>query len=136
MTDHQIVSRTEWIEARRALLAQEKEFTRQRDQLSEARRQLPWERVEKNYVFDTPSGKKALAELFDGRSQLVVYHFMFGPDWEAPCKSCSFWADNIERNVVHLNARDVSVVAISRAPLEKLETFKRRMGWTFKWVLG
>ena len=134
MTDHQIVSRTEWIEARRALLAQEKEFTRQRDQLSEARRQLPWERVEKNYVFDTPSGKKALAELFDGRSQLVVYHFMFGPDDEAGCKSCSFWADNFNPNVIHLGARDVSFVAISRAPFDRLGAYKERMGWGFKWV--
>jgi predicted dithiol-disulfide oxidoreductase (DUF899 family) len=114
--------------------AQEKEFTRQRDQLSQALRQLPWECVEKNYVFDTPSGRKTLAELFDGRSQLVVYHFMFGPDWETPCKSCSFWADNIERNVVHLNARDVSVAAISRASLARLEAVKQRMGWTFTWA--
>jgi predicted dithiol-disulfide oxidoreductase (DUF899 family) len=134
MSDHQIVSRTEWIEARRRLLAQEKEFTRQRDQLSQARRQLPWERVEKNYVFDTPSGKRTLADLFEGRSQLVVFHYMFGPDWQEPCKSCSFWADSIELNVVHLSARDVSVAAISRAPLAKLEAFKRRMGWTFTWV--
>jgi predicted dithiol-disulfide oxidoreductase (DUF899 family) len=134
MTDHQIVSRTEWIEARRRLLAKEKEFTRQRDQLSQARRELPWVRVDKPYVFDTTSGKRTLAELFAGRSQLVVYHFMFGPDWEAPCKSCSFWADNFERNVVHLNARDVSVAAVSRAPLAKLEAFKERMGWTFAWV--
>ena len=134
MTDHQIVSRTEWIEARRRLLAEEKEFTRQRDQLSQARRQLPWVRVDKPYVFDTTSGKRTLSELFAGRSQLVVYHFMFGPDWEAPCKSCSFWADNFERNVVHLNARDVSMIAVSRTPLAKLAAFRQRMGWTFAWA--
>jgi predicted dithiol-disulfide oxidoreductase (DUF899 family) len=134
MTDHQVVSRTEWIEARRRLLAQEKEFTRQRDRLSQARRELPWVRVDKHYAFDTTGGRESLPELFEGRSQLVVYHFMFGPNWEEPCKSCSFWADSIERNVVHLNARDVTLVAISRAPLARLEAFKRRMGWTFKWA--
>lgn len=134
MTDHRIVSRTEWIEARRALLAEEKELTRLRDRLSQARRDLPWVRVEKPYVFDTARGKQTLPGMFDGRSQLVVYHFMFGPDWEAPCKSCSFWADSLERNVVHLNARDVTVAAVSRAPLARLDAFKRRMGWTFTWV--
>lgn len=134
MTDHQIVSRTEWVEARRRLLAQEKEFTRQRDELSKARRALPWVRVDKPYVFDTTRGKETLPELFAGRGQLVIYHFMFGPDWEAPCKSCSFWADSIERNVVHLNARDVSVAIVSRAPLAKIDAFRKRMGWTFTWV--
>jgi predicted dithiol-disulfide oxidoreductase (DUF899 family) len=133
MTDHKIVSRAEWIEARRRLLAQEKAFTRQRDELSEARRALPWVRVDKQYGFDTPSGRETLAQLFEGRSQLIVYHFMFGPDG-VPCKSCSFWADSLERNVVHLNARDVSVVVVSRGPLDKLQAFKERMGWTFKWV--
>src|SRR3954466_10963346 len=110
MTDHKIVSRDEWTAARRQLLAQEKEFTRQRDLLSQSRRDLPWVQVEKAYVFDATNGKQSLPDLFDGRSQLVVFHFMFGPDWEAPCKSCSFWADNFERSIVHLNARDVSLV--------------------------
>lgn len=129
-----IVSRDEWLSARKQLLAKEKEFTRLRDKLSEERRALPWERVEKPYVFDGPHGKQTLAQLFDGRSQLVVYHFMFDPSWENPCKSCSFWADNFERNVVHIAQRDVTLIAVSRAPLAKLEAFKQRMGWTFSWV--
>ncbi|HYM30487.1 MAG TPA: DUF899 domain-containing protein [Candidatus Cybelea sp.] len=134
MADHKVVSPDHWVEARKQLLAKEKEFTKLRDQLSEARRNLPWERVDKHYVFDGPKGKETLADLFDGRSQLVVYHFMFGPDWEVGCKSCSFWADNFERNVVHLKARDVTTIAISRAPIEKLTAFQKRLGWTFKWV--
>ena len=134
MESHKTVSRDEWIEARRRLLAKEKEFTRLRDRLSQERRDLPWVRVDKEYVFEGPSGKETLAGLFAGRSQLIVYHFMFDPSWETPCKSCSFWADNFERNVVHLSQRDVTMVAISRAPLRKLEAFKSRMGWTFKWV--
>ena len=134
MTEHQVVTRDQWIEARKHLLAREKEFTRLRDQLSQARRDLPWVRVDKQYVFDSPAGKETLGDLFDGRSQLVVYHFMFAPEWEAGCKSCSFWADNFERNVVHLKARDVTMVAISRAPLAKLDAFAKRLGWTFKWV--
>jgi predicted dithiol-disulfide oxidoreductase (DUF899 family) len=131
--DPKIVSNKDWIAARTALLAKEKEFTRLRDELSQARRDLPWERVEKNYVFDGPDGKATLSQIFDGRSQLIVYHFMFAPDWETGCKSCSWWADNFERNVIHLNHRDVTMVAISRAPLAKLDAFKKRMGWTFKW---
>ena len=134
MENHRIVSHDEWIEARKQLLAKEKEFTRLRDQLSAQRRDLPWERVDKTYVFDGPAGKETLPQLFAGRSQLVVYHFMFAPEQETPCKSCSFWADNFERNVVHLAHRDVTMMAASRAPLAKLEAFKRRMGWTFKWV--
>ncbi|HEX3499723.1 MAG TPA: DUF899 domain-containing protein [Stellaceae bacterium] len=134
MTDHQVVTSEEWLAARRQLLAKEKEFTRLRDQLSRARRDLPWEKVAKNYVFDGPAGPETLAQLFDGRSQLVVYHFMFGPDWDSGCKSCSFWADNFERNVVHLAARDVTLVAVSRAPFTKLDAFRKRLGWTFKWV--
>jgi predicted dithiol-disulfide oxidoreductase (DUF899 family) len=134
MGNHKIVSREEWIEARKRLLSKEKEFTRLRDQLSEQRRDLPWVRVDKAYVFDGPDGKETLPQLFDGRSQLVVYHFMFAPEWETPCKSCSFWADNFERNVVHLAQRDVTLIAVSRAPLGKLDAFKQRMGWTFKWV--
>ena len=134
MTDHQIVTHEQWVEARKQLLAREKELTRLRDQLSQARRELPWERVTKDYAFDGPDGRKTLGDLFAGRSQLVVYHFMFGPDWEAGCKSCSFWADNFERNVVHLAARDVTMIAVSRAPLAKLDAFRQRLGWTFKWV--
>jgi predicted dithiol-disulfide oxidoreductase (DUF899 family) len=132
--EHKIVSQEEWNEARRRLLAKEKEFTRQRDALSQERRELPWVRVDKTYVFDGPKGKETLAQLFDGCSQLIVQHVMFDPAWEAACKSCSFWADNFEHLIVHLRQRDVMLVAVSRAPLAKLEAFKRRMGWTFKWV--
>jgi predicted dithiol-disulfide oxidoreductase (DUF899 family) len=131
---HKIVSADEWLKARLELLAMEKEFTRLRDQLSQQRRELPWERVEKEYVFEGVKGKETLAQLFDNRSQLIVYHFMFAPDWNVGCKHCSWWADNFDRNIVHLNHRDVSMVAISRAPLHKLETFKKRMGWSFKWL--
>ncbi len=134
MSDHQIVSQDEWIAARKALLAQEKEFTRARDALSQARRELPWVRIEKDYAFHTAEGDKSLEGLFDGRSQLVVYHFMFAPDWEAPCKSCSFWADNFNGLDAHLAARDVSFSAISRAPLEKLQAAALRLGWGFRWV--
>lgn len=132
--NHRIVPHKDWMAARKRFLAKEKEFTRLRDELSQARRELPWERVEKDYVFDGPDGKETLAQLFAGRSQLIVYHFMYGPKAENPCKSCSFWADNFERNVVHLAHRDVAMIAVSRAPLAKLEAFKKRMGWTFKWV--
>src|SRR5689334_4619679 len=134
MSEHEVVSREQWVEARKALLAKEKEFTRLRDELSRQRRELPWEAVEKEYVFEGPRGRETLAELFDGRSQLVVYHFMFGPDDEAGCKSCSFWADNFEPNVVHLNARDVSFAAVSRAPFERLAAYRERMDWGFHWV--
>lgn len=122
------------MEARKALLQREKEFTRLRDELSALRCALPWEAVEKEYVFDGLEGRETLRDLFEGRSQLVVYHFMFGPDDDAGCKSCSFWADNFDPNVVHLNARDVSFVAVSRAPYERLAAYKERMGWSFKWV--
>ena len=131
---HAIVSQAEWLAARQALLAKEKEFTKARDALSAARRDLPWVKVEKNYVFDGPTGKQTLAELFDGRSQLVVYHFMFGPDWNAGCPHCSHWADNFNAIIVHLNQRDVTMVAISRAPLAKLDAYRKRMGWSFKWL--
>jgi predicted dithiol-disulfide oxidoreductase (DUF899 family) len=134
MEHHQVVTPEQWEEARKRLLAKEKHFTRLREELSQARRDLPWVRVTKEYRFDGPAGKETLAQLFDGRSQLVVYHFMFDPGWEEGCKSCSFWADNLERNVVHLEARDVTLVAISRAPLAKIEAFRKRLGWTFKWV--
>lgn len=134
MSSHKVVSQSEWLEARKALLAKEKEFTRRRDALSQARRELPWLRIDKHYVFDGPNGKETLAQLFEGRSQLVIYHFMFDPDWEEGCKSCSWWADNFERNVVHLANRDVTLIAVSRASRAKLDAFKRRMGWSFKWV--
>jgi predicted dithiol-disulfide oxidoreductase (DUF899 family) len=128
-----VVTHEEWLARRKELLANEKEFTRQRDELTRQRLELPWERVEKEYVFEGAEGQRTLAELFDGRSQLIVYHFMFGPDDEQGCKSCSFWADNFDPNVVHLKARDVTMVAISRAPYEKLAAYKERMGWGFDW---
>jgi len=131
---HQIVSRDEWLAARKALLAKEKAFTKERDALSQERRRLPWVKVDKTYVFEGLDGNETLADLFAGRSQLLVYHFMFGPDWKEGCPSCSFWADNYNGTVVHLSHRDVSLVAISRAPLDKLESYKMRMGWSFKWV--
>jgi predicted dithiol-disulfide oxidoreductase (DUF899 family) len=134
MEKHRVVSRDEWIKVRKDFLAKEKEFTRMRDQLSQQRREIPWERVDKNYVFDGPDGKVSLAELFAGKSQLIVYHFMFDPSWEAGCKSCSFWADNYNPIIVHLNHRDANLVAISRAPLAKLQAYRKRMGWSFKWV--
>jgi predicted dithiol-disulfide oxidoreductase (DUF899 family) len=131
---HGVVTPDEWLKARLELLAREKEFTRLRDQLSQQRRELPWERVKKQYVFDGPRGKETLADLFENRSQLVVYHFMFGPDWKEGCRGCSWWADNFERNAVHLKNRDVTLVAISRAPSHLIEAFKERMDWTFKWL--
>jgi predicted dithiol-disulfide oxidoreductase (DUF899 family) len=134
MTEHQVVSPEQWLVARQELLAKEKAFTRLRDDLSRERRQLPWVKVDRPYVFDGPQGKETLAELFDGRSQLVVYHFMFAPNWEAGCRHCSFWADNFDRIVVHLKQRDVTMVAISRAPYPKLAAYEKRMGWSFKWV--
>jgi predicted dithiol-disulfide oxidoreductase (DUF899 family) len=134
MEAHKIVSRDEWIEARKHLLANEKEFTKARDRLSHARRELPWVRVDKTYTFDGPNGKETLAELFEGRSQLVIYHFMYGPEMEAACTSCSFWADNFERTIVHLNARDVTMIAVSRSPFPRLDAFRKRMGWTFTWM--
>jgi predicted dithiol-disulfide oxidoreductase (DUF899 family) len=134
MKHHTTGSKAEWIEARKQLLAKEKEFTQMRDQLSAERRALPWLRMEKEYTFEGPNGRQTLAELFEGRSQLVVYHFMFAPDWETGCKSCSFWADSFNGPVAHLNQRDVTFLAISRAPLPKLQAFAQRMGWSFKWV--
>ncbi|MGH6748273.1 MAG: DUF899 domain-containing protein [Methyloceanibacter sp.] len=134
MEPHKIVSREEWTSARKALLAKEKEFTRARDRLSAERRALPWVKVDKAYVFDTPDGKKTLAELFDGRSQLIVYHFMLGPEWDEGCPSCSFLADHFDGANIHLAQRDVTFIAISRAPLAEIEAFKRRMGWHFPWV--
>ena len=134
MSAHPIVSQDEWLAARKALLAREKEFTRARDALSEARRRLPWRKVEKDYRFRTAEGERSLAELFEGHSQLLVYHFMFAPDWDGPCKSCSFWADSFNGIEPHLAARDVSFAAISRAPLDKLKKTAQRLGWGFRWV--
>jgi predicted dithiol-disulfide oxidoreductase (DUF899 family) len=134
MQPHRVVSREEWVEARKAHLAHEKEYTRARDRLSAERRALPWVRVDKAYWFDGPNGQVTLADLFKGRSQLVVQHFMFAPDWIEGCKSCSFWADGFERMIPHLAARDTTLVAISLAPLQKLNAFKQRMGWTFDWL--
>lgn len=134
MNARRIVSHDDWISARKELLAQEKQFTRLRDQLSRSIRDLPWERIDKDYVFDGPKGRETLAELFDGRRQLVVYHFMFDPAWEEGCRICSFMADHLAPLVVHLGERDVTMLVCSRAPLAKLEAFRRRMGWDFKWV--
>ena len=134
MTPHNIVSHEEWVEARKDFLAREKEFNRMRDKLSAARRELPWERVEKDYVFDGPEGTVSLQELFDGRSQLIVYHFMFGPDWPEGCHSCSLLADHYEPAGVHLKQRDVTMVTNSKAPLDKIEAFRERMGWEIKWL--
>lgn len=134
MTTHAVVSKDEWMEARKRFLAKEKEFTRMRDQLSAERRALPWMRVDKDYTFDGPNGRETLAQLFGDRSQLIVYHFMFAPEWDVGCKSCSFWADNFNGITAHLRQRDVAFAAIARAPLAKLQAFARRLGWTFKWV--
>lgn len=131
---HAVVSRQEWLAARKRLQAREKDFTRLRDELSAERRSLPWERVDKRYVFQTAAGPQTLAELFGDKQQLVVYHFMFAPDWELGCKACSFWADNFNGITAHLAARDVSFTAISRAALPKLQAYARRLGWTFNWV--
>lgn len=134
MTSHNVVSREEWLAARQAHLVREKEFTRLRDELSAARRQLPWVRVDEDYVFDGPDGKESLSDLFAGKHQLIVYHFMYGPDWDEGCPSCSFWADNFNGFGVHLQHRDISMVAISKAPLAKLYDYRTRMGWSFKWL--
>ncbi len=131
---NKIVSEEEWVEARKALLKKEKEFTTLRDQLSQQRRDLPWVAVDKEYVFEGQNGKQTLPELFDGRSQLIVYHFMFDPIWEEGCPHCSFWADNFNGIIVHLNHRDVTMIAVSRAPYSKLAEYQKRMGWDFKWV--
>lgn len=131
---HKVVCQEDWIKARKELLAEEKEFTRLRDELSRKRRALPWYKIEKEYSFEGPEGVEKLVDLFQGRSQLIIYHFMFDPDWKEGCKSCSFIADHYEPAIVHLEQRDVSMVTISRAPLSKLSAFKKRMGWTFKWL--
>jgi predicted dithiol-disulfide oxidoreductase (DUF899 family) len=134
MPEHQVGTREEWVAARQALLEREKELTRRSDELARERRELPWVRVEKDYSFETDDGTKTLAQLFDGRSQLLVYHFMFGPNYTAGCPVCSSGADTFNGAVPHLNARDVTFLCVSRAPLERLQAYKRRMGWTFPWV--
>src|SRR5579862_9763853 len=134
MQHPRVVSEAEWLTARKELLAKEKELTRQRDAVSAQRRELPWVKVEKNYVFDGPNGKQSLADLFGDKSQLIVYHFMFGPEWEEGCPSCSLNMDHTDATLVHLGQRDVAFTAISRAPISKIEAFKKRMGWKFNWV--
>ncbi len=134
MKTGKVVSRDEWLAARKALLKEEKDFTRQRDQLSANRRELPWVKVEKEYLFDGTEGRQSLADLFKDRHQLLVYHFMFAPEWSQGCKSCSLLADHYDPAIIHLNHRNVSMVTVSRAPLEKLQAFRDRMGWSFKWV--
>ncbi len=133
MASHRVVSRSEWLAARKALLAREKQNTRERDEFARARLELPWVRVDKPYAFTGPSGKQSLADLFDSRSQLLVYHFMFGPTWQEGCPSCSLVADHFDGTLPHLAARDVQLAVVSRAPYEKLAAFKRRMGWKFPW---
>jgi predicted dithiol-disulfide oxidoreductase (DUF899 family) len=134
MTEHRTGTREEWRTARVELLELEKEHTRRADELARMRRELPWVRIDKPYEFETDEGTKTLAELFAGRSQLLVYHFMYGPDWDAGCEGCSLVSDHFDGGMVHLNQRDVTMVCVSRAPLEKLNAYKRRMGWRFTWV--
>lgn len=132
--NHKVVSRTEWAELRAQLLKKEKDLTKQRDSLTREIRNLPWVKIEKEYIFHTENGKKSLADLFEGKSQLLVYHFMLGPGWKAGCPSCSFWADNFSGLRFHLPQRDVAFKVISRAPLADIEKYKKRMGWSFDWV--
>jgi predicted dithiol-disulfide oxidoreductase (DUF899 family) len=134
MQQPRVVSQAEWIAARKELLAKEKSLTRQRDALAEERRKLPWVKVDKKYLFDTASGKKTLSELFGEKSQLAIYHFMLGPDWEQGCPSCSLLGDHMDGIAIHLAQRDVRLMIVSRAPLEKVTEFKKRMGWKFPWV--
>jgi predicted dithiol-disulfide oxidoreductase (DUF899 family) len=133
LTEHVVVTHEKWLAARRALLAEEKEFTHRRDELSRRRRELPWEPAGE-YVFEGENGQQTLSDLFGDCSQLVVYHFMFEPEWDAGCPHCSFWADNFDPNVIHLAARDTRMIAVSRAPLDKLLAYRKRMGWSFHWV--
>jgi len=134
MEPHKVVSQSEWLAARKALLAKEKEFTHARDRLSAERRALPWVKIEKPYVFEGAEGKETLPDLFDGRSQLLVYHFMLGPGWEEGCKSCSYLADHFDGAAIHLAQRDVTFLVVSRAPWPQIAAFQKRMGWRFKWV--
>ena len=129
-----VVTQAEWLDARKELLAREKEFSRSRDELSRRRRELPWMKVEQDYVFDGSNGKESLADLFQGHSQLIVYHFMLGPGWEEGCKSCSYLADHFDGANWHLPQRDVALAVISRAPLSEIDPYKQRMGWRFKWL--
>jgi len=131
---HAVVPAEAWLAARKELLAKEKEFTRLRDQVSALRRELPWEAVTREYLFEGPDGRQTLPQLFAGRSQLIVYHFMFAPDWDAGCPHCSHWADNFNGGIVHLNQRDVTMIAVSHAPYARLAAYEKRMGWSFKWV--
>jgi predicted dithiol-disulfide oxidoreductase (DUF899 family) len=134
LENRKVVSQKDWLAARKQLLAKEKAFNRLRDELNLQRRKLPWVKVEKNYVFDGPNGKKSLADLFQGKSQLIVYHFMFGPGWKEGCAHCAFWADHYDSVNIHIGQRDTALVVISRAQLKEINPFKRRMGWKFKWV--
>jgi len=134
MPAHDIVSREDWIKARRGLLVEEKKFTRARDVLSARRRELPWVKVEKDYVFEGPDGEETLRDLFGGKSQLIIYHFMYGPGWEQGCAACSLLSDHIDGAFIHLAQRDVTLLAVSHAPLQEFAGFKKRMGWRFKWV--
>ncbi|MEG9438907.1 DUF899 domain-containing protein [Edaphobacter sp. HDX4] len=129
-----VVSRSEWLNSRKAFLAKEKELTRRKDALNKERLSLPWVKVEKEYVFEGPEGSRTLGELFGAKDQLLIYHFMFGPEWEQGCQSCSMAADTINGNLAHLNARDIALAVISRAPLPKIEAFRKRMGWSFPWL--
>jgi predicted dithiol-disulfide oxidoreductase (DUF899 family) len=129
-----IVSQEQWLAARKALLAKEKEFSKARDALAAQRRELPWVKIDKNYMFDGPAGKETLSDLFGGKSQLIVYHFMLGPGWKAGCPSCSYLADHFDGAIAHLAQRDVTLVVVSRAPLAEIAAYKKRMGWKFKWV--
>jgi len=132
--EHKVVTQKEWLVARKRLLIQEKKFSKARDQLNQDRRALPWVKVEKEYVFDTPEGKVTLAELFGDKNQLITYHFMFGPGWKEGCPHCSFWADHYDSVNYHIGQRDTTLVVVSRAPLKEIQAFKRRMGWRFRWV--
>jgi len=134
MQNRNIVSRDEWLKARRELLEEEKQFTRLCDQLSLKRREMPWVKLDTEYLFEGPNGKQSLSDLFEDKSQLIVYHFMYGPDWQEGCPSCSFWADNFNGIDIHLRHRDANLVVISRASLDTLEAYKKRMGWGFKWL--
>ena len=134
MQQHSVVSQDQWLAARKALLQKEKEFTYLRDKINQERLALPWMQVDKNYVFDPPKGKKSLSDLFDGRSQLIVYHFMLGPGWEAGCPGCSFLCDHLDGALPHLEHHDVMLTAVSRAPLSEIQSYKTRMGWKFPWA--
>jgi predicted dithiol-disulfide oxidoreductase (DUF899 family) len=131
---NKIVSQSEWLATRKALLAKEKQMTKFRDEINAERLALPWVKIEKDYVFDTPTGKKRLADLFDGRSQLIIYHFMLGPGWAAGCPGCSFVSDHFDGALPHLEHHDVTLTAVSRAPLAEIAAYKKRMGWRFFWV--